>query len=216
MTMKSLKPSQSIIKVFSPLFRIHAHHLIYLGYLDARPKMKSGDDETSITGYITEAIQNRLEAPDPPRWYKQYFVRDDPPIYTEGRTGRARLRLDINIEANWEGRPNYCFEAKRLRKKGFPVSKYVGSEGMECFVNGLYASRYPEAAMLGYIQSDSVEYWREEVMFEIDQKAEILHLKSPQQDVKIIEAFPIEWSSKHDRMNVGHPITIYHILLDCC
>jgi hypothetical protein len=178
--------------------------------------MKWGDDETTITGYITEAIQNRLEGPDPPRWFKQYSVKDDPPIPTKDRTGRARLRLDIIIEAHWEGRPKYCFEAKRLRKKGFPASKYVGEDGMGCFISGLYASRYPEAAMLGYIQSDSVEFWRKKVTAEIERKADTLHLRSPQQDMKVIDAFPIEWISEHERMNIGYPITIFHILLDCC
>ncbi len=213
--MKSLIPSQTITRVFSPLFRTHVHLLIHQGYGAARSKIKSGDDETTITGYITEAIQNRLEASNPPRWHKQYSVKDDPPIPTEGRTGRARLRLDIIIEANWEGRPKYSFEAKRLRNKGFPVSKYVGSEGMGCFVNGLYASRYAEAGMLGYIQSDSTEYWREKVKAEIDRKSNILRLKSLQQDIKVIEGFSTEWISEHNRGSIGHPIILYHILLDC-
>ena len=214
--MKSLKPSQTIVRVFSLLFRIHAHQLIYLGYLDARSKMKPGDDETTITGYITEAIQNRFDASNPPRWYKQYSVKDDPPIPTEGRTGRARLRLDIIIEAtNWEGRPKYCFEAKRLHKKGFPASKYIGSEGMGCFINGLYASRYPEAGMLGYVQSDSIDHWREKVKAEINKKAHSLHLKSAQQDLQIIDVFPTEWISEHNRDSIGHPIIVHHILLDC-
>lgn len=87
---------------------------------------------------------------------------------------------------------------------------------MGCFISGLYASRYPEAAMLGYIQSDSIEYWQKKVTTEIDKKASVLRLRTPQQHVKIIDDFPGEWISEHDRDGVEQPITIYHILLECC
>jgi hypothetical protein len=188
-----------------------------VGYSDARPQMTCDDDETTVTGYIAEAIQDRLEAPIQPKWYKYYNVKDDPPIPTKGRTGRGRRRLDIILESTyWTERPKYCFEAKRLRKNGFPVSRYVGSEGMACFISGSYAARYPEAAMLGYLQSDSVEFWQEKVTAEIDRKASELRLRPPQHNVKVITAFPNEWISDHDRDEVEHPISIYHILLECC
>ena len=215
--MKSPNPSQNIIEIFEPIFRIHAHQLIHIGYSDARPQMTCDDKETTVTGYIAEAIQNRLSSPTQPSWYKYYNVKDDPPIPTEGRTGSGRRKLDIILESSyWNIRPQYGFEAKRLRKNGFPASKYVGPEGMGCFISGSYASRYPEAAMLGYIQSDSVEQWQKKVIAEIDEKADILHLKSPQQNIKVIDEFPNEWISDHNRDSVGYPITIYHILLKCC
>lgn len=214
--MKSLEPAPAISQIISPLFRIHAHHLIFGGYLDARHQIKPSDDEPAITGFITSAIKNRLRAPNPPKWYKYYFVSDDPPVEGEGRSGRSRLRLDIIIEANWQGRPEYCFEAKRLHKKGHPISKYVGADGMGCFISGRYASRYREAGMIGYVQSDSLEHWRERVLSEIDKQATALLLKSPPQNAKVIDELPVEWISKHDRNGVSSPIDIYHILLDCC
>lgn len=107
------------------------------------------------------------------------------------------------------------FEAKRLRKKGFGVDKYVGSDGMGCFLSGLYASRYDEVAMLAYVQSDTLEHWRDQVKNKIDDNANLLRLKSSQRDVKVIDAFPLEWVSEHERDNVDRSITIYHILLDC-
>ncbi|MCP4371273.1 MAG: hypothetical protein GY797_24630 [Deltaproteobacteria bacterium] len=214
--MKSPEPSQAIFQTFSPFFRRHAHLLIYLGYTDSHHRMKSNDKEPAITGFITEAINNRFRTQkNPPRWYNHYSVKDDPPIEAEGRVGGERLRLDIIIEATWKGRPEYCFEAKRLRKNGFPSSKYVGESGMGCFINGLYASRYQEAAMLGYVQSDSVEQWRNKIRGEIDKKAKELRLIPPQRNEKIIDTFPFEWTSEHRRENISHPITIFHILLKC-
>ena len=214
--MKSPEPSQAIYQIFSPLFRKHAHLLVYWGYTDAHHRMSPGDEEPAITGFITEAIDNRFRTQkNPPRWYNYYFVKDDSPIKAEERVGRERLRLDIIIGTTWKERPEYCFEAKRLRKNGFSVSKYVGAGGMGCFISGLYASRYQEAAMLGYVQSDSVEHWRDKVRREIDKKADNLRLMSLQRDEKIIGAFPSEWISTHHRKNIGHPITIFHILLKC-
>jgi hypothetical protein len=111
------------------------------------------------------------------------------------------------------------FEAKRLRKKGsggrsYGVSSYIGSDGMGCFISGLYTSRYDEAAMLAYVQSDSLAYWQEKVKKKIDDSADSLCLKPPQQDVNIIDAFGLEWTSTHER-DVDRPITNYNILIVC-
>lgn len=214
--MKSLEPDHTICQKFSQIFRLHVHHLIFLGYSDARHQIKPNQDETTITGFITEAIQNRFETLNQPRWYKHYSIYDDPPIPTKGRTGRSRLRLDIIIQANWKGRPKYCFEAKRLHKKGHPVSKYVGPDGMGCFLSGRYASRYQEAAMIGYVQSDTLGHWRGKIFSEIDRLASSLLLRSLPRDEIVIDELPIEWVSEHDRENISSPIAIYHILLDCC
>jgi hypothetical protein len=148
-------------------------------------------------------------------WAVFYSVYDDPPVEKAGKAGKSRPRVDIIIQFNLQERPEYMFEAKRLRKKGFGVGAYISSEGMGCFINGLYASRYDEAAMLGYVQSDSVAYWREEIQKKIEEEAKTLSFTPPQEDVHIIEAFLLEWVSEHKRQNVTHPITIYHILLDC-
>jgi hypothetical protein len=68
--------------------------------------------------------------------------------------------------------------------------------------------------MLGYVLSDSPELWRERLKKAIQKKKVGLQLKVPPQNVHIIDAFPLEWTSTHDR-DVERPITIYHILLDC-
>lgn len=215
--MKTIDPSLSYFGPFYDQFRIQVHQLIAWGFEDARHRIQSDDEqEPAITGYIAEAIKNRCRALHCPRWCNRYFVRDDPPEEKEGQSGRSRPRADIVIEANFLGRPEFMFEAKRLRKKGYGVSKYINSEGIGCFTSGLYASRYDEAAMIGYVQGDTLVYWRDEVRKRIDKDKNRLQLKSHQQDVKILDALPLEWISRHDRQSIGRPITIYHILLDCC
>ncbi len=81
-------------------------------------------------------------------------------------------------------------------------------------VDGVYAARYDEAIMLGYVQSDSLEYWQREVMRSIDTHKGILCLISPQKENLVIAYFPLEWMSTHNRERVGHTISILHILLD--
>jgi hypothetical protein len=63
---------------------------------------------------------------------------------------------------------------------------------MACFTEGLYASRYDEAAMVGYVQSHSLAHWKSKLKNAISGKAVELNLKSSQCDVKVIDAFPLE------------------------
>ena len=90
-------------------------------------------------------------------WCKSYSVHDDPPIRTEGRSGKYRLRADIIIKSKSKDRYQYIFEAKRLHKHTHLTNDYTGPDGIGCFISGKYASRYSEAGMLGYVQSDSLE-----------------------------------------------------------
>ncbi len=209
------RPSDRYFGVYRSQFRLHAHQLIAWGHSDARYKIQSNDeDEPSITGYITEAIRSRLRTNSPP-WCVYYCVREDTPIETNRRSGRNRLRPDIIIETILGSRPEYTFEAKRLRKKGYGADKYINSKGVGRFVSGQYALRYDEAAMLGYVQSDSLVNWQEIIKNMIAQNAKQLCLKSSQKDDKVIDDLPLEWVSQHERPRVGRPICIYHILLDC-
>ena len=95
---------------------------------------------------------------------------------------------------------------------------YLGEDGLQCFLRGRYAHESDEAGMLGYIQCDNISIWVERLQLAIDQscqdKNEIL-LLSPQRNVRIVDAFPQEWMSKHDR-HTGKSIVIHHILLDYC
>ena len=212
----TIKPSEIYFGIYRTRFRWQVHQLIAWGHSSARHRIQSNnEEEPNITGYITEAIRARLIT-NRPLWCQYYSVREDSPIEASDRSGRSRPRPDIIIETYLGGRPEYIFEAKRLRTNGFEASKYIDSDGMGCFISGRYASQYDEAAMLGYIQSDSLVHWKDKAKKTIDENAEQLYLESPQYDKTVIHVFPLEWVSKHKRVNLGRPIAIYHILLDCC
>ena len=214
--MTSTKPSRIAVTTFTTQFRKQVHQLIAWGFKDAKTRVNSNDEhEPAITGFIAEATNDRFCALDCTKWFSYYSVHDNSPVKKEGRSGKSRPIPDIIIEAGFKGRPKYLFEAKRLRKAGFPVSKYTASDGIGCFISGLYASEYNESGMLGYVQSDSMEHWQNDVKSAIDKDSTELRLKSPQRDVRIIEAFPLEWVSEHERDGVPRPIIIFHILLDC-
>lgn len=213
MTNKRVKPSKTYFGSFPKRFVVDVHQLLAWGYQDAHSRIRSATtdkekEETAITGFIAEAIEDRIDDLNRPKWCKDYSVYDDPFERHDGRSGRSRLRSDLRIKSNMTGGPKFIFEAKRLRTPGFSAGKYVGTGGMGCFISGLYASRYDEAGMIGYVQSNDLAHWQEMVK-------EKIGLIPPQQDVQVVDAFPLEWMSYHQRKSVGRDISIYHILLDC-
>lgn len=212
---KTLEPDGNYFGAYSLSFRTQVHQIISWGFQDALKMIKSSDEEeTAITGFIAEAIDDRFLM-NSPAWLEHYCVKDDPPIRKQGASGRSRPRSDLIIQANFLGRPEYIFEAKRLSKNGFGTDKYIGAEGLGRFVNGLYAKRYDEAGMLGYVQSDSLAHWKNNIRVSIDSHASPLCLKSAQHDETVLEDFPFEWISEHERTTLGRPINIHHILLNC-
>ena len=216
--MKTTEAEPSYFGSFDRSFREHAHQLVAWGYQDALPRIRSEDEEEpSISGFIANAIRVRLQSDGSPPWCDMFFVSEDRPEETAGRVGRSRLRPDIVIETNSpRQRPEYVFEAKRLHKGSHGVDKYVGQEGMRCFIDGAYGHRYDEAGMLGYVQSDSPIDWQISVKKAINNEKDRLGLFGNQRDITVIDAFPIEWITEHRRDGVGRPVAIYHILLDCC
>ncbi|MEA5472213.1 hypothetical protein [Spirulina sp. 06S082] len=212
--MNQNKLDKKWIDLYAKFFRREAHQLLAWGYQDALPKIEPNSEEEAITGSIVEAMKNRMSMDDK---FDPYFVDEERPILGEGRKGKHRRRLDIVVQfSNSQPRLEYIFEAKRLRTNGFAIGKYTGEEGLQCFINGIYASEFPEAAMIAYIQSDDCDRWEKELKGKFDKDSEnILKIKQKLQRVIVIEDIPDEWLSEHERAT-GKPILIYHIFLDCC
>ena len=74
----------------------------------------------------------------------------------QGKLGKSRPRVDIEFERVVRGkRPRLRFEAKRLNSAtGHTVAKYLGEEGLGCFLSGKYPMMHAEAGMLGYVQGE--------------------------------------------------------------
>jgi hypothetical protein len=216
--MRSTTPDPSHFQPWKVAFRKNAHLLINAGYSAGRAKIATNEhEEEHITEFIVRGIKDWMRRHDRPSWCKYYSVHEEAPVSGKGSHGKSRPRTDIFIELGSRSeRPEYVFEAKRLRTNGFGVSKYTAVGGMGCFTEGIYAAGHDEAAMLGYVQSDTLIEWKKRVKKSITEKATSLYLKSPQYDEVVIAEFPLEWVTEHERHNSKDaPVRIYHILLDC-
>jgi hypothetical protein len=85
---------------------------------------------------------------------------------------------------------------------------------MGCFISGRYASNYSEAAMIGYVQTDTPGRWHSELQERVRNKADELKFEGSEAAVKFQEAFPLEWASTHRRDGLGS-VRLFHLLLDC-
>jgi hypothetical protein len=112
-------------------------------------------------------------------------------------------------------RPAFIFEAKLLRKNGFPIGLYAGDGGMKCFIYGEYARTNSSAAMIAYVQTDNPNRWINELrrVFTNDVNKE-LRIKEGLRKVKILPYLDGEWISRHERDD-NDDIDIFHIFLDC-
>jgi hypothetical protein len=197
-------------------FRRDAHQLLAWGYQDVLPQIHCNLTEEEITGIIVEAIEKRLDDPSTPEKFDRYSIDEEKPISVEGRKGKKRRRLDlVVVSGHSRPRPKYIFEAKRLRKNGYPISEYVGKDGLQCYIKGIYASQYPEAAMIGYIQSDAAIYWENELKrrFNHDPNNDLC-IKQILHKTQVLTSLPDAWVSEHERV-VSGSITVYHIFLNC-
>ena len=216
--MKSTTPDPSHFQSWKVAFRKNAHILISVGYTASRARIASDEHkEEYITEFIICGIKDWMRCRDRPSWCKYYGVHEEAPVSGKGSHGKSRPRTDIFIElGSRPERPEYVFEAKRLRTNGYGAGKYTGVEGMGCFTEGIYAAGYDETAMLGYVQSDTLFEWKKRVKKSITDNAVSLYLKSAQYDEVVIPDFPLEWVSEHERKNgQGSIVRIYHILLNC-
>ena len=201
----------SVDNIYELFFRRDVHRLIALGYRKSRCKINCKLEETEITGFICEEIEDQLIID--PR-LSRYSLKEDNPTKGENRTGKSRRRLDIVIQcSNSTPRQNYIFEAKRLATSGYPISKYLGEEGLQLFVEGIYACDCPEVGMIGYVQKGTFEHWEKELFEKLPIKTELLTKKKPKK-ITIIDDLEYEWVSEHDR-KINKPVTVYHIFLDC-
>lgn len=199
--------------IYERYFRRDAHQLIAFGYEKSRYRINCELEETEITGFICKEIKGYLRLNFDPR-FERYFLDEESYVEGENRTGKNRRRLDIVIQCSRSiPRQDYIFEAKRLATSGYPISKYLGEEGLQLFIDGIYDCDCPEVGMIGYIQKGSFEHWEKELYQKLPIKTELLTQKQPEK-ITVIDDLEYEWVSEHNRKN-NTLLTVYHIFLDC-
>lgn len=154
--------SQGALKlrdVYVDELRVHAVTLIWLGHalLDAASFVTAEEDV--ITGELVKAMKQVMQAPTSPEWVDRYIVQEQVPQNVDGKHGKRRPKMDIEVERHGRGeRPKLGFEAKRLRKS-HGLRDYLGDEGMTAFLSAYYPTTHGEAGMLGYVQDSSPSDW---------------------------------------------------------
>ena len=197
-------------------FRRDAHYILAKGYQDVRNKINSKTGEVKITVQIYEAIEKRFDSFgfSEKILNRRYAIKaEDTKIYKE-----EVKRLDIVVQTTEpsQKRIRYIFEAKRLKKNGFPISLYCGDDGILRFVNEIYASDSPEAAMIGFYQDTDVNYWFKELTrkFKENEQDNKIQVVENLTQFQIISEFPNEWFSLHQRKS-GSGMLLFHIFLEC-
>lgn len=219
--MTSTKPSRIVFDSFTDVFRRHSRIIVARGFGTIKSSIVGEKDEENITDALFHAIDIMLEGNNP-RWYKHYEVHNERPISGGKRKGRSRREIDLAIRLTSDiGRPEYVFESKPLNysKSHQREGNYINEQALQRFLKGEYAeytARFPEVGMLGYVLSDTVEFWRDKLKAAILVNQGKLRLIGEQRNALIIGEFPYEWTSTHSRDSSQKPVIIYHILLDCC
>jgi hypothetical protein len=200
-------------------FRERVFSLLKMGYDRLSVKAHKDSEETEITGELVKVLRDITEEPSSSKWTWHFSIHDDLPVNVPDRRGKRRPRLDIQFERTGRGpHPHYAFEAKRLAAGHNGVSDYLGKEGLGRFLRGLYAQEDSEAGMLGYVQSDSEEYWLSQIRQRLINNVNEMHVCTGGELVNapIIPALIHCYRSKHTRISSAEPIIIYHLLLLFC
>jgi hypothetical protein len=195
-------------------FHEKVHVMLEQAYTSARPKIGLKTEEVVITQFLVTAMNEWLRDFSTPEEFTSFFVHDNIFVDDSNKYGKHRDIVDIVFEFARPGpRPQYSIEAKRLSRPSNNIGKYVGKDGLGCFIDERYSKSWPVAGMLGYIQTDTEAFW----ISKLEESLRKPVLKCILRNGKLIEqhnwkqsSLP-SWTSKHDRSE--EPIDIIHVFL---
>lgn len=193
-------------------FRRRVFFLVQVGYRRLEAARFQAAHEEVITGELHRKIKDYLDA-DAPEWADSYTVHDDPPVHAEGRKGKHRRRLDLRFERlGARPRPHYEIECKRLCKGKSGAADYFGADGMALFLVGAYARQWPEAGMIGYVQTGDVCEWQEKLATKLA-KQDVPQLSDGGwRSVTLVDGLAT-YATTHPRDADQAPIRVFHALL---
>lgn len=175
----------------------------------------SNEEEPNITGELKRCTEEYINSLSSPEWTSNYVVNEESPENTKGRVGKNRKRVDIVCTlAGQKPQRRIRFEAKRLKDKKFPVSKYIGSEGLMEFITENYAPEDDTGGMLGYIQSDDCEYWAKQIPDALSKSKEVSITEDGLWQEVHVENVSHCYKTRHNRTMKNQSFLIYHLLLD--
>lgn len=201
---------------YAEALRKHALTLIWMGHQRLDFASFSSSEEDDITGELVRAIKEGVCCdPTAPEWVDHYEVHEQLRQNADGKRGKRRPMMDIEIECHRRGpRPKLGFEAKRLGH-GHTAKKYLGDEGMTAFLNNYYPTTHGEAGMIGYVQQATTSSWADEIFGKLLSEKAIYRVSSDtirtfnEDDAE--EAYSTDHADPQNR-----PLTILHVFLPFC
>lgn len=177
-------------------------------------------EEPHITGLLVNGARELLEAENAEPAFEHLEVMDDPPQNDiADRVGKARPRIDIEFVRTGRGtRPRFHVEAKRLYRSD-SVNEYFGLGGLGMFLNGSYASRWPSAGMIGYVQNENRATWFIRLLHGFGARKNSLDTCIEQADLRPAAWSNLELAEVQESCHQRTPATlgkirIYHLLLE--
>lgn len=206
---------------YQAAFLGHVHRLIQLAYESLTPANYQASEEDDITGDLCKHMKFLTEDAPTERWMRQFSIHDQDPVNDikavktgQVRKGKRRPRMDIRLVSKSATRTqHFCIEAKRLYRSD-SVSEYVDDAGVGAFVCDEYASNDECGGMIGYIQSESSEYWLSKIEKKIRQLAS--GKKFSDTDVwseAVFRTGPKICYKSHHRRDSGNSIVLFHVML---
>lgn len=169
-----LFPEEQIPKIFEAIFRC----------MSEIKKQTPNELETSLNKRLAKSLMRDPKMRNSPLDVSREMITDDEDSDAEGR-------LDIVFKystAEIKPWPYFALEGKRLyvtfssKKKREPlVSKYLGHQGMMCFITGRYAKGLKSGAMLGYVFDGDILKAHNAISRSIQKKHTKLLTKPPHQ-----------------------------------
>jgi hypothetical protein len=214
-------PGQIQQDVYRPAFVKNCLELIVRARQGLAGRSLTTEEEPSITGLLVEQAKAIIESDHAENWMEHLCVLDDPPQNDQSeRLGKRRPRIDIEFEQARRGvRPKFHVEAKRLYRSD-SLTEYLGAGGLRMFLDGAYASAWPSAGMLGYVQKRGCADWIADLegrfsagdaeLSVCDHETALL---SPNWQTSGLEDVRTSCHLRKDQRL--DPIQIFHLLLDC-
>lgn len=194
----------------------NVHRLVAMGYDRVNASDYGDATEDRITQYLCRALEQVVEAPDAPRWACHFAIQEKRRQNAGGSVGNERLELDIVLQRTGRGsHPRFVIEAKRMGPS-HPASVYLGNDGLGAFISCEYAPEHTDAGMLGYVQSRTMEHWRDQLSFRLTPcPGNHQTTQDGSWQAHPFKGGPsLTFRTRHERAAPREPIIVYHTLLD--
>lgn len=164
--------------------------------------------EPRITKLFAGAIRKRYESEG-----RDWFATVEDPDWDP--SGKETSRTDIRLYPPGKKRHDICFvfESKCLNKPQSNASKYVGKDGMMCFITGKYSAGLPCAGMLGYVMDGKVPRAHKAICKAIKKKHKALRLAANGEYQSSTVLGQRKWHGETTHDLLDGKFKIYHLLL---